>query len=99
MNVDSTIVAEKVLRVQPSDLLTPDQVYLMANAADQPTGRAFLTASRLYQAARLSATMGNPKLNTERVSDDFRAQWGVIVGLGFADCLVKACREVVSEGS
>jgi hypothetical protein len=83
-----------ILRVRPVDLLSESQIFLVAGAADQPLGVAFLTGARAFADGQFARALRDPKINSERVLDDFRTQYGLFVGLHFCGALVQACKEV-----
>jgi len=72
--------------------LNEEEIRILAGLAETPAGRAALRAIRLEQKKAESAS-SDPRLNTERIRDDFRYQMGEAHGLACLSRLIKHCRQ------
>jgi hypothetical protein len=71
--------------------LNDEDVVLLAGACETPVGRACLRALSI-EAERVERRLEDPRLNTERVRDDFRHVVGERRGVGHLEQLVASAR-------
>lgn len=69
-------------------ILNDEDRVLLAGAEDTPVGRAILKALAIEE-ARVEKGLEDPRLNTERVREDFRHVMGELRGVKFLKRLVK----------
>jgi hypothetical protein len=75
-----------------SATLNEEEIALLAGAMETPVGRAILHAVAI-EAGRVSKGIDDPRLNTERVKDDFRYVLGELRGVGFLGRKIEDARK------
>jgi hypothetical protein len=74
--------------------LNEEELAAVAGAAETPVGRAILKAFAAER-RRVNRRMQDPRLNTERVCEDFRYVLGEQHGVAFLDRLIEDARKQV----
>jgi hypothetical protein len=82
------------LHLRAETLIPASDMRLVAAAGDSGLGAALQRATRAFREQHFDRMVREPKLNCERMVDDWRYQFGVWIGLHFLDELIAAAGSV-----